>query len=70
MKIANFTLDCINKVISLKEFRHTDNPFFKEFESNYQHYVLVKQAKQGAKSIKEFTNGCIEIELAKKYRRL
>lgn len=70
IKIPNFNLDCINKIISLKEFRHTTNTFYREYETNFQNYVISKQTKQGAKSMKQFTNGCIEIELSKKYRRI
>jgi hypothetical protein len=52
IKIPNFNLDCINKIISLKEFRHTTNTFYREYETNFQNYVISKQTKQGAKSMK------------------
>lgn len=42
MKIPNFSLDCINKIISLKEFKHTTNSFYREYEVNYSKYILKK----------------------------
>ena len=58
----------VNRLISLREFRHQSNPFYTEFEAHFKDYSLVKQAKQGSKAIREFSNGCKETEVARKYR--